>query len=321
MAVVQWRRRRRSPLSILLCAGIIILLAALADAQHTLTPNSNFSLLSRRALGFPRQHILPYNMLLVLPQFESNNDKFGLTISKAKPVIDIAVEDVVTHGIMPQGWINISYHDSRYWEDTILAERWSTYGVVEAYCQKRLDAIFGFADSYSLATVAKVSAGFGDGLPVFTTAGLTAQLGSRKDFPFLTRMQGSYRQMADSIYQLIAYKNKNDTTVDDKPFNSSNLNYKHLSFFYHDKRRAFNKLRKYNDEQQLEQEASSHCYFSLYAIKQYFAEKSEFFKTAWQISAPAVAFDEELNRTTSEVHDWLQQVSTHSNGTFIFSSL
>lgn len=103
-----------------------------------------------------REHILPYNVVVVLPAKESPHDKFGLTIEKARPVIDIAVQDVTAAGIMPADWMNLTYHDSRYWEDTSLAERWATVGVVQAYCEHRLDMILGFADSYGLATVTKV---------------------------------------------------------------------------------------------------------------------------------------------------------------------
>lgn len=70
-------------------------------------------------------------MILILPEKESDNDKFGLTVPKVRPVIDIAIEDVIRHGTMPQNWINITYHDSRYWEDTLLAERISATGVVQ----------------------------------------------------------------------------------------------------------------------------------------------------------------------------------------------
>lgn len=57
---------------------------------------------------------LPFNTLLVLPARESNNDKFGLTMEKAKPVIDIAIEDVVKNGKMKTpNWMNLTYHDSR----------------------------------------------------------------------------------------------------------------------------------------------------------------------------------------------------------------
>ena len=280
-------------------AWIILLLAISALGQEITR--------GRFSLQKSQKHLIPYNVLIVLPDKESENDKFGLTIPKAKPVIDIAVEDVIKQGIMPYNWINLTYHDSRYWEDRSLAERWATTGVVQAYCERRLDAIFGFADSYSLATVAKVSAGFGHGVPVFTTAGLTAQIGSKKEFPFLTRMQGSYRQMSEGIYQLIAHQS-NETAS-----KKTNLNYKNLVFMYHDKRRAINRIQTPNGSQ-VDQETSSHCYFSLYAIKQLFIEKSDFFKEEWQINTPAIAIDEELPRTKQDTESWVKLLSTYANG-------
>uniref|UniRef100_A0A915B3Z3 Guanylate cyclase n=1 Tax=Parascaris univalens TaxID=6257 RepID=A0A915B3Z3_PARUN len=250
---------------------------------------------------------LPFNMILVLPEKESNNDKFGITMAKAKPVIDISVQDVVKSGRMPPDFINFTYHDSRYWEDAILAERWATVGVVNAYCAGRLDAVLGFADSYSLATVAKVSAGFGNGVPVITTAGMTSMLGAQKTYPFLTRMQGSYRQMADSIYKLIAYKGDLNHSE-----SRSAIGYKNLIFMYHDKRRAINRPQVATGEQ-LSEDLSSHCYFSLYAIKMFFTEKSTFFKEAWKIQTPSLAFDEEVERTSDEVKSWLKLVSELAN--------
>ncbi|VDM39124.1 unnamed protein product [Toxocara canis] len=254
---------------------------------------------------------LPFNVILVLPEKESNNDKFGITMDKAKPVVDISVQDVIKSGRMPPNFINFTYHDSRYWEDAILAERWSTVGVVNAYCAGRLDAILGFADSYSLATVAKVSAGFGNGVPVITTAGMTSMLGAQKTYPFLTRMQGSYRQMADSIYKLIAYKGDLAHHTESR----SAIEYKNLIFMYHDKRRAVNRPQAATGEQHSE-DLSSHCYFSLYAIKMFFTEKSVFFKEAWKIQTPSLAFDEEIERTTDEVKSWLKLVSELANGMF-----
>lgn len=277
---------------------LVFLLSPLAHSQ-SLTPSTI------------NGNKLPFNVLLVLPEKESNNDKFGITMAKAKPVIDISVQDVVKSGRMPPDFINFTYHDSRYWEDAILAERWATVGVVNAYCAGRLDAVLGFADSYSLATVAKVSAGFGNGVPVITTAGMTSMLGAQKTYPFLTRMQGSYRQMADSIYKLIAYKG--DLTHSES---RSTIGYKNLIFMYHDKRRAVNRPQVATGEQ-LSEDLSSHCYFSLYAIKMFFTEKSTFFKEAWKIQTPSLAFDEEVERTSDEVKSWLKLVSELANGRFL----
>ncbi|MFH4981135.1 hypothetical protein AB6A40_007844 [Gnathostoma spinigerum] len=251
---------------------------------------------------------LPFNVILVLPAKESENDKFGLTMDKARPVIDIAVHDVIASGKMPANFINFTYHDSRYWEDALLAERWATVGVIDAYCRGQLDAILGFADSYSLATVTKVSAGFGAGVPVITTAGMTSIMGHQKTYPFLTRMQGSYRQMADSIFRLIAYCDSDDLGC------KKSLGYKNLIFMYHDKRRAINRPQAAGEQHN--EDLSSHCYFSLYAIKNFFTEKSSYFKEAWKLNTPSVPFDEELERTRDDVKSWLKLVSDRGNGSF-----
>lgn len=268
-------------------------------------------------------HRLPYNVILILPSRESNNDKFGLTSEKARPVIDISIEDIILTGKMPNGWINITYHDSRYWEDTLLAERHSTFGVVQAYCENRLDTILGFADAYSLATVSKISAGFGDGVPVITTTGLNPQIGSKKSYPYVTRMTGSYIQMAESLYHFIAYHSKkihNNINhqilkLDQENNIQTNLNYKNLVFLYHDKRRAINRPTIQGSKgENADDFISSHCYFSLLAIKSYFKETSEHFKESWKSQTPHVAFDEELPRTRVEVIEWVKMASNDANG-------
>ncbi|VDN50134.1 unnamed protein product [Dracunculus medinensis] len=260
-------------------------------------------------------HKLPFNVIVILPEKESCNDKLGLTLDKARPVIDISVMDVVKSGKLPKNFINFTYYDSRYWEDVSLAEMWSTVGVVNAYCAGRLDAILGFADSYSLATVAKVTAGFGNGVPVITTAGMTSMLGAQKTYPYLTRMQGNYRQMADSLYKLIAYRDEITADINSSHSSHSSLGYKNLIFMYHDKRRAINRPR-IADSEQSSTGVSSHCYFSLYAIKTFFAEKSAFFKENWKIQTPSLAFDEEIERNANDLKGWLKIVSELANGLF-----
>uniref|UniRef100_A0A914XAW0 Receptor ligand binding region domain-containing protein n=2 Tax=Plectus sambesii TaxID=2011161 RepID=A0A914XAW0_9BILA len=271
-----------------------------------------FALAAVAAAADAATHKLPYNVVMVLPQYESVNDKYNLTILKARPVIDISVEDVVhKYYLMPLNFVNFTYHDSRLWEeDARMAEKWATMGVVRAYCQGKLDAVLGFADPYSLSTTAKISAGWGNGIPVITTTGLAAQMGSKKEYPYLTRMQGSYRQMADSIYQFIA----NGTSAELKAPNEVSFGYKHLAFMYHDKRRAINRQQHTQSGESIGEETSSHCYFSLYAIKTYFMEKSEHFKEKWKINTPAIAFDENPSRTPGELAEWLKMASNMANG-------
>lgn len=267
-------------------------------------------------------HTIPFSIAVVLPEKESNNDKFLITMPKARPVIDISVIDAINSGIIGPDYLQFTYYDSRYWENAILAERYATVSIVDAYCNRHLDAILGFADSYSLATVSKISAGFGSGVPVVTTAGMVSTLGDRKTFPFLTRMQGSYRQMADSIYRLLAYQEPSETSTALKQSESQknhgrsrfSLGYKNLVLMYHDKRRAVNRPRHADGEVTQSESISSHCYFSLYAIKNFFTEKSAFFKEHWSLNTPSYAFDEELERTPDEVKEWLHKVSYQANG-------
>ncbi|VBB33605.1 unnamed protein product, partial [Acanthocheilonema viteae] len=247
-------------------------------------------------------HQLPFNILVVLPESESSNDNFGITMPKARPVIDISVMDAIRSGKIGADYLNFTYHDSKFSENANLAERFATLGVVTAYCSNRLDAILGFADSYSLATTSKITAAFGHGIPVITTAGMVSNLGDRQTYPFLTRIQGSYRQMADSMYKLIAYREEfekgasigrrkderksTDTTGlhsslrDRLPVQESHLSlgYQNLVLMYHDKRRAINRPRLANGEVMAVESVSSHCYFTLYAIKNFFTEKSAYFK-------------------------------------------
>lgn len=250
----------------------------------------------------------PFNVIVILPERESIYDNFGMTLQKAKPVIDIAVQEVIKSGKLPAGWINLTYWDSRLYEDILLAERHATVGVIQAYCEHRLDAILGFADNYGLATVTKVTAGLNGGIPILTTSGMPSLLNSKKEYPFLTRMQGSYRLLADSMYQLIAYHDEGSVSK-----SNSSLNYLNLIFFYHDKRRAVNR-QVTPDESQETGATSSHCYFSLYAIKRYFTEKSKTFKQEWALNTPQFPFDEDLSIGRETFKQWLRDISLQSNG-------
>ncbi|CAG9538623.1 unnamed protein product [Cercopithifilaria johnstoni] len=282
-------------------------------------------------------HQLPFNVLVVLPESESSNDNFGITMPKARPVIDISVMDAIQTGKIGADFLNFTYHDSKLSENANLAERFATLGVVTAYCSHRLDAILGFADSYSLATTSKITAAFGQGIPVITTAGMVSILDDRQTYPFLTRIQGSYRQMADSMYKLIAYREefeKGSSTEKEKNYRRSttssglqsnsrdrlavqeshlSLGYQNLVLMYHDKRRAINRPRLANGEVMVVESVSSHCYFTLYAIKNFFTEKSAYFKEAWKIQTPSLAFDEEIARIPGEIESWLKIVSELAN--------
>lgn len=59
---------------------------------------------------------------------------------------------------------------------------------------------------------------------------------------------------------------------------------------------------------------SSHCYFSLHSIKNYFREKSEHFKESWKVQTPYWPFDEEENRKENDTKEWVKMASNAANG-------
>uniref|UniRef100_A0A0R3RZY2 ANF_receptor domain-containing protein n=1 Tax=Elaeophora elaphi TaxID=1147741 RepID=A0A0R3RZY2_9BILA len=340
-----YRRKHFAIISYLLTVGLFsnnLIRVTLGQMTTTNTDKSN-SGQTRSAIN---GHRLPFNILVVLPESESNNDNFGITMPKARPVIDISVMDAIRSGKIGADFLNFTYHDSKFSENANLAERFATLGVVTAYCSHRLDAILGFADSYSLATTSKITAAFGHGVPVITTAGMVSNLGDRQTYPFLTRIQGSYRQMADSMYKLIAYREEfekgatamsnekkgygksittsglHSSSRDRLPIQESRLSlgYQNLVLMYHDKRRAVNRPRLANGEVMVVESVSSHCYFTLYAIKNFFTEKSAYFKEAWKIQTPSLAFDEEIARIPGEIESWLKIVSELANEAIVLLS-
>ncbi|CAB3407870.1 unnamed protein product [Caenorhabditis bovis] len=306
-ANMTWERRQQEWLTVL-CA-ILIADGIVVSPTTTSSSSSPLKTTKRKLPPLTPSQLahFPFNVIVILPEKESIYDNFRMTLQKAKPVIDTALDDVAKKGFLPPDWINLTYWDSRLYEDISLAERHATVGVIQAYCEHRLDAILGFADNYGLATVTKVTAGLNGGIPILTTSGMPSLLNSKKEYPFLTRMQGSYQLLADSMYQLIAYHE------DDLNLSSSNssLNYIHLLFFYHDKRRAVNRQ---EDENQETGAISSHCYFSLYAIKRYFTEKSSTFKREWALNTPQFPFDEDQLIGRETFKQWLREISYQSNG-------
>lgn len=104
------RARQRSAAAwlLLLAAAAALQLQPVANAATTsaaittTTPNPYLS-----------KHNIPYEGLLVLPARESPNDKFGLTLLKAQPVIDEAEEEAVRRNLVPEGWLNLRTYDSR----------------------------------------------------------------------------------------------------------------------------------------------------------------------------------------------------------------
>ncbi|PAV90190.1 hypothetical protein WR25_17240 isoform B [Diploscapter pachys] len=252
-----------------------------------------------------RQVILPFNVLSVLPKEPSEYNRYGLLIDRARPVFDVAAEDVVKKNLMPEGWINFTFVDDRMYEQISLAERWATIELFRAYYENRLDAIIGFADNYGLATVAKVSAGLRQGIPIITTIGIVSQLGSRMDFPFLTRMRGTDKALSATVYEIFGYHNVSA----DRNSSSPPFQYTKVGLFFHAKRNARN--RAIQQEEEESQYVSTDCYFVLQSINKFFHKSHPIYKN-WKQNIPHVAFDETLEYK-NKIREWLRDLSMNAN--------
>lgn len=234
-----------------------------------------------------------YKILVVLPAKEIS---YGLSLDNVKPVIDIAAADVIKALILPKNFLHFNYFDSKYHIGSFIAERMVTVKTFKDYYSDNLNALLGFADSYTLATVAKVTAGLPDGLPIVTTAGRVSALGVKSEYPYLTRLMGSWDQLAAGVYKFLQI---------DKLTETSTLY--NIGFFLHDPKRS-PKAKKAAEQN----EVSSDCYFAMHGIKQYFVDHNQKYREKWRRYIPTSIFDEQY-LDSKTIQKLLKELTTISN--------
>uniref|UniRef100_A0AC35U3V4 ANF_receptor domain-containing protein n=1 Tax=Rhabditophanes sp. KR3021 TaxID=114890 RepID=A0AC35U3V4_9BILA len=102
---------------------------------------------------------------------------------KVKPIFDEALLDVYyTTQKLPKNAFELIYVDTES-NDAIGPQR-----VIEQYCLKRVDAIFGIPYAYGLAPIARITPYWNKGVPVFTTSVKVEQFSNKQQFPLLTRL-------------------------------------------------------------------------------------------------------------------------------------
>lgn len=192
------------------------------------------------ANGFSSGHLryspkLPIDIVIGLPEDEGpvGKNPFQLTLPKSKPVFDVAEEDIYyKYELLQKDALRISYIDTQL-SDAVGPQRF-----VERYCNASVDAVMGLAYVFALAPVARMSAFWYGGVPVFTTTAMVDELGSRVNFPLLTRLMGSYKNIA-KLMQVLVRKYR----------------WNHFYFMFNDQ------AAKGTDQ------GRSECYFSLSTIK------------------------------------------------------
>uniref|UniRef100_A0A0N5AR15 ANF_receptor domain-containing protein n=1 Tax=Syphacia muris TaxID=451379 RepID=A0A0N5AR15_9BILA len=233
-----------------------------------------------------------YKIMVVLPSQKSALDLYGLTIDKVRPVIDVAAEDLYQQGLLPQNYLKFNYFDSKYHINSYIAERRVTVKVFEEYYSRNnLNALLGFADSYTLATVAKVTAGLPNPIPVITTTGRVSALGNKAEYPYLTRMLGNWDQLSEGVYNFL------------HPVNVTH----NIGFFFNDKKRS-----KHSEEPAPPSTVSSDCYFAMHSIKQYFVGNNPEYRKKWRSYIPTSIFDEDTVNA-AVLRQLLKELATSSN--------
>lgn len=219
----------------------------------------------------------PLHILVELPDSADENNTmfknrnpFELTLNKSRPAIEIAVDDVTrVRKLLPIGSLQVTFKDSN------MSDALGPHHAVEAYCAKKLDAVIGFAYVFALAPVARMSARWGQGVPVFTSTAQVDALDNREEFPLLTRMMGSYRLLAFAVLHWMR-----------------RMEYKHVAFVCHD--------HAYNQKQIV---GRSECYFQLVAVKNIFLGSD----IKWGVQvfnerSPQTSYDELLQRSSMKAN-------------------
>uniref|UniRef100_A0A915KC45 Receptor ligand binding region domain-containing protein n=1 Tax=Romanomermis culicivorax TaxID=13658 RepID=A0A915KC45_ROMCU len=107
-----------------------------------------------------------------------------------------ALNRISIEKILPRGSLCMHYADSN------ASDTFGPWRAVEALAKNELDVVFGYANAYAMSPVARMSWLFknGNGVPVITSIGQVDSLDDRTTYKLLTRMTGSYAELARSVH-------------------------------------------------------------------------------------------------------------------------
>lgn len=282
----------------------LLLLALLTNAHELVHP--------RGPVIIREKPLMPFDVLFIMPVRASPFTPLGLTLDMAMPVLDLARTDAVAKGIMPEGWINITYADEKTYDALTEGEVATSIAMIDAYVENRLDVMMGFDDVYGLATVSRLSAELNKGIPVITTiGGWVAAFSQQENYPLLTRFGGAEMDLVRAVFSAFGYNSTKMAMKHDPDDPSMEASYKNLAFFIHDERSGYNRQQ---NQKRAPITHSSHCHFLYTSIKMYFT-KSDPAYDDFVRGTKNLIFDEKLPRAPDELHGWLRNISMMSNGT------
>ena len=235
----------------------MLLLTVLLVLVETKSRRGPFETVKNLDSGYSAK--FPISIVVGLPEEEGSplRNPFKLTIGKARPVFEVAIEDIYyKRKLLPPGAFRWDY------EDTQLSDAIGPQKIVDQYCNRSVDAVMGMAYVFALAPVARMSQFWGSGVPVFTTSAMVDELGDRNSFPLLTRLMGTYRTLARMVLKLV-----------------QNLNWRRFHFFFNDQAVHGNS------------QGRSECFFSLNAIKNVFNHEPNIVWTVEMFSEQTITRD------------------------------
>lgn len=140
----------------------------------------------------------PLHVLVAMPYHlgSVHDNPFQLTIDSVKPVLELAKDEIFEkQQILPNNSLHLHFADSN------ASDTFGPWRAVEALAKNELDVVLGYANTYAMVPVARMSWLFKNslGVPVITSIGQVDQLDNRVEYKLLTRMSGSYRELAKSV--------------------------------------------------------------------------------------------------------------------------
>uniref|UniRef100_A0A915B2P3 Guanylate cyclase n=1 Tax=Parascaris univalens TaxID=6257 RepID=A0A915B2P3_PARUN len=141
----------------------------------------------------------PMHILFPLPKKRGRPEEnpFGITMDLAKPVVDIAIEEVYRRQIVPMGSL------MTHFKDTQLSDAHGPNVAINQLVEGKLDCIIGYAFVYALAPVARMSpywkSATNNGIPVITSIGLTSNLDNRTEYQLMTRITSPYKVVTRAV--------------------------------------------------------------------------------------------------------------------------
>ncbi|KAL3089463.1 hypothetical protein niasHT_029174 [Heterodera trifolii] len=171
----------------------------------------------------------PIHILFPLPAREGRKTQnpFGITILKARPVVDEGILEVYRRQLLPRNSLITHFNDSR------TSDAHGPNVAINMLVENKVDCIIGYAFVYALAPVARMSPYWHDndssGIPVITSIGQTTNLDNREEYKLMTRISSPYKVVRDSLFNLFIKMQwrKLAYMFHDERYNSPGSNFPH----------------------------------------------------------------------------------------------